>query len=88
MPHYTVTLDPKTVARIQKLNAYFGGSVGGFATQHITDLAQLEIPELITVREQVRALAHAARAKRGEAEHPRPRTRKRTTANNDSPASR
>jgi hypothetical protein len=64
MPHYTLVLTDETVERIKNINTMFGGSIGGFASSHISDLAELEIEQLVTVRKQIAELADQARASR------------------------
>lgn len=64
MPNFPLVLSDATAERIRKLNTIFGGTVGGFAANHVTDLADLEPETIVTVRQQVSQLARDARAKR------------------------
>jgi len=64
MPHFTLCLKPETAKRIKEINTILGGSVGSFASAHVEDLAQLDLPQLVEVRQQIRTLAENAKAQR------------------------
>jgi len=62
MPNFTLVLTAETAERIKELNRIFGGSVGGFATAFVNDLAELEPQQVLNVRQQIAALADERRS--------------------------
>lgn len=63
MPNFTLCLSSETAERIRTLNRIFGGSVGGFATEIVNDIAALDAATVLEVRRQIIQLADEARKK-------------------------
>jgi hypothetical protein len=64
MPNYTLVLDQETADRVIQLTKIFGGSVGGFGSSIVRDLARLTTAEIIAVRSQISTLAATSEKER------------------------